>query len=285
MPAELLLLLIVAFANPSCQVLSSLRMGEAPAPCLLRNSPSRLLLGRHTSTKVLWCLVLLLWTQESSYPAIQPQIQESRPFIPIPASTREATNPRPHSYPFSGPRNLAPPNSCLLSAAILDDQTVCGRGERLALALAREQINGIIEVPAKARVEVDIFELQRDSQYETTDTSERGPGGCGVRQSRRGPQSVTPALASSAQPCTHLLAPAPFLSACVCVTEVAAAELRGPGTEARGLKKNPHWVRKGILEQGRLGLAAGGGSQWWRRGMALLTGPRYGSSCYPSVVL
>ncbi|XP_058901287.1 glutamate receptor ionotropic, kainate 5 isoform X2 [Kogia breviceps] len=81
MPAELLLLLTVAFASPSCQVLSSLRM-----------------------------------------------------------------------------------------AAILDDQTVCGRGERLALALAREQINGIIEVPAKARVEVDIFELQRDSQYETTDT-------------------------------------------------------------------------------------------------------------------
>uniref|UniRef100_A0A5F9C5I5 Glutamate ionotropic receptor kainate type subunit 5 n=1 Tax=Oryctolagus cuniculus TaxID=9986 RepID=A0A5F9C5I5_RABIT len=90
MPAELLLLLIVAFASPSCQVLSSLRM-----------------------------------------------------------------------------------------AAILDDQTVCGRGERLALALAREQINGIIEVPAKARVEVDIFELQRDSQYETTDTSERGPEGGG----------------------------------------------------------------------------------------------------------
>lgn len=53
---------------------------------------------------------------------------------------------------------------------------MCGRGERLALALAREQINGIIEVPAKARVEVDIFELQRDSQYETTDTSEQGPG-------------------------------------------------------------------------------------------------------------
>lgn len=45
MPAELLLLLIVAFANPSCQVLSSLRMGEAPAPCLLRNPPSRPLLG------------------------------------------------------------------------------------------------------------------------------------------------------------------------------------------------------------------------------------------------
>lgn len=59
---------------------------------------------------------------------------------------------------------------------------MCGRGERLALALAREQINGIIEVPAKARVEVDIFELQRDSQYETTDTSEQGHRGCGMRQ-------------------------------------------------------------------------------------------------------
>lgn len=32
MPAELLLLLIVAFASPSCQVLSSLRMGEALQP-------------------------------------------------------------------------------------------------------------------------------------------------------------------------------------------------------------------------------------------------------------
>lgn len=45
MPAELLLLMIVAFANPSCQVLSSLRMGEAPAPHLLRNSPFRSLQG------------------------------------------------------------------------------------------------------------------------------------------------------------------------------------------------------------------------------------------------
>lgn len=43
MPAELLLLLIVAFASPSCQVLSSLRMGEAlqPSPCLLRDPPLR----------------------------------------------------------------------------------------------------------------------------------------------------------------------------------------------------------------------------------------------------
>lgn len=91
---------------------------------------------------------------------------------------------------------MAPPNSCLLSAAILDDQTVCGRGERLALALAREQINGIIEVPAKARVEVDIFELQRDSQYETTDTSERGHGAWGV-------SSLSPS--SPGLLCSHLL--------------------------------------------------------------------------------
>lgn len=62
-------------------------------------------------------------------------------------------------------------NFFLHSAAILDDQSACGRGERLALALARENINSMMESPARARVEVDIFELQRDSQYETTDTS------------------------------------------------------------------------------------------------------------------
>lgn len=61
------------------------------------------------------------------------------------------------------------------SAAILDDQSVCGRGERLALALARENINSYMEGPSRARVEVDIFELQRDSQYETTDTSKCSP--------------------------------------------------------------------------------------------------------------
>uniref|UniRef100_A0A3Q3RQE8 Glutamate receptor n=1 Tax=Mastacembelus armatus TaxID=205130 RepID=A0A3Q3RQE8_9TELE len=58
------------------------------------------------------------------------------------------------------------------SSAILDDQSVCGRGERLALALARENINSVMEGPARARVEVDIYELQKDSQYDTTDTSE-----------------------------------------------------------------------------------------------------------------
>ncbi|XP_040437465.1 LOW QUALITY PROTEIN: glutamate receptor ionotropic, kainate 5-like [Falco naumanni] len=58
----------------------------------------------------------------------------------------------------------------LRMAAILDERSSCGRGERLALALAREHVNGILGTPARARLEVDIFELQHDSQYETTDT-------------------------------------------------------------------------------------------------------------------
>ncbi|XP_042632149.1 glutamate receptor ionotropic, kainate 5-like isoform X2 [Cyprinus carpio] len=64
----------------------------------------------------------------------------------------------------------APALTAVRMAAILDDQSACGRGERLALALARENINSVMEGPSRARVEVDIFELQRDSQYETTDT-------------------------------------------------------------------------------------------------------------------
>ncbi|XP_060906282.1 glutamate receptor ionotropic, kainate 5 isoform X1 [Labrus mixtus] len=64
----------------------------------------------------------------------------------------------------------APLLSSVRMAAILDDQSVCGRGERLALALARENINSVMEGPARARVEVDIYELQKDSQYDTTDT-------------------------------------------------------------------------------------------------------------------
>lgn len=60
--------------------------------------------------------------------------------------------------------------SSLRMAAILDERSGCGRGERLALALAREQVNGARGGPPRARLEVDIFELQRDSQYETTDT-------------------------------------------------------------------------------------------------------------------
>lgn len=69
------------------------------------------------------------------------------------------------------PLPISPSLSAFL-AAILDDHAVCGRGERLALALARENINSMMEGPARARVEVDIYELQKDSQYDTTDTSE-----------------------------------------------------------------------------------------------------------------
>ncbi|XP_068027350.1 LOW QUALITY PROTEIN: glutamate receptor ionotropic, kainate 5-like [Melanerpes formicivorus] len=58
----------------------------------------------------------------------------------------------------------------LPAAAILDEGRGCGRGERLALALARERLNGILGTPPRARLEVEIFELRGDSQYETTDT-------------------------------------------------------------------------------------------------------------------
>lgn len=61
---------------------------------------------------------------------------------------------------------------CLLLAAILDDQSLCGRGERLALALAREHVNSLMESSSQSRVEVDVYELKNDSQYTTTDTSE-----------------------------------------------------------------------------------------------------------------
>lgn len=59
----------------------------------------------------------------------------------------------------------------LPAAAILDHQSACGRGERMALGLARENINSMMDVSSKARVEVDMYELQKDSQYDTTDTS------------------------------------------------------------------------------------------------------------------
>ncbi|KAM6903772.1 glutamate receptor ionotropic, kainate 5-like [Lycodopsis pacificus] len=60
--------------------------------------------------------------------------------------------------------------SAVRMAAILDDQSACGRGERLALALARENINSLMEGSSRARVEVDVYELLKDSHYDTTDT-------------------------------------------------------------------------------------------------------------------
>uniref|UniRef100_A0A8V5GMV4 Glutamate receptor n=1 Tax=Melopsittacus undulatus TaxID=13146 RepID=A0A8V5GMV4_MELUD len=52
-------------------------------------------------------------------------------------------------------------------AAILDERGVCGGGQRLALALARERLNG---GGATAKLELEIHELERDSAYESTGT-------------------------------------------------------------------------------------------------------------------
>ncbi|KAM4704300.1 glutamate receptor ionotropic, kainate 4 isoform 2-T2 [Rhinophrynus dorsalis] len=55
-------------------------------------------------------------------------------------------------------------------AAILDDPMECSRGERLSITLAKDRINRAPERQGKARLEVDIFELLRDSEYETAET-------------------------------------------------------------------------------------------------------------------
>lgn len=60
---------------------------------------------------------------------------------------------------------------CLPTAAILDDPMECSRGERLSITLAKNRINRAPERLGKAKVEVDIFELLRDSEYETAETS------------------------------------------------------------------------------------------------------------------
>ena len=104
MPAELLLLLIVAFANPSCQVLSSLRMGEAPAPCsseTLPPGPSQEL--RQIAPKCSGPSFSSCGPRSPDTLRASLRSRSLGPFIPIPPSTLEATSPRPHSYPFSGP--------------------------------------------------------------------------------------------------------------------------------------------------------------------------------------
>uniref|UniRef100_A0A3B4AK72 Receptor ligand binding region domain-containing protein n=1 Tax=Periophthalmus magnuspinnatus TaxID=409849 RepID=A0A3B4AK72_9GOBI len=70
---------------------------------------------------------------------------------------------------ISNPTSALPP--VCRGAAILDEQASwCGRGERGALTLARESVNEQLQGSARGRVEVDIFDLQRDSQYHTTET-------------------------------------------------------------------------------------------------------------------
>ena len=47
----------------------------------------------------------------------------------------------------------------------------CSRGERLAITLAKESINRNSNRSTTGKLEVDIFELLRDSEYETGETS------------------------------------------------------------------------------------------------------------------
>ncbi|XP_036416802.1 glutamate receptor ionotropic, kainate 4 [Colossoma macropomum] len=55
-------------------------------------------------------------------------------------------------------------------AAILDDPMECSRGERLAITLAKDNINRSSNRSTTGKLEVDIFELLRDSEYETGET-------------------------------------------------------------------------------------------------------------------
>lgn len=57
------------------------------------------------------------------------------------------------------------------SAAILDDPMECSRGERLAITLAKDNINRNSNRSTTGKLEVDIFELLRDSEYEMGETS------------------------------------------------------------------------------------------------------------------
>ncbi|KAJ3590734.1 hypothetical protein NHX12_008683 [Muraenolepis orangiensis] len=54
--------------------------------------------------------------------------------------------------------------------AILDDPMECSRGERLAITLAKDSINRSSNRSTTGKLEVDIFELLRDSEYEMGET-------------------------------------------------------------------------------------------------------------------
>uniref|UniRef100_A0A8C4ESB8 Glutamate receptor n=1 Tax=Dicentrarchus labrax TaxID=13489 RepID=A0A8C4ESB8_DICLA len=58
----------------------------------------------------------------------------------------------------------------LLHSAILDDPMECSRGERLAITLAKDSINRSSNRSTTGKLEVDIFELLRDSEYEMGET-------------------------------------------------------------------------------------------------------------------
>ncbi|TKS81051.1 Glutamate receptor ionotropic, kainate 4 [Collichthys lucidus] len=56
-------------------------------------------------------------------------------------------------------------------SAILDDPMECSRGERLAITLAKDSINRNSNRSTTGKLEVDIFELLRDSEYEMGETT------------------------------------------------------------------------------------------------------------------
>uniref|UniRef100_A0A3Q3ITC8 Glutamate receptor n=1 Tax=Monopterus albus TaxID=43700 RepID=A0A3Q3ITC8_MONAL len=71
---------------------------------------------------------------------------------------------------FSHTHNPSPFSVSLSSAAILDDPMECSRGERLAITLAKDSINRNSNRSTTGKLEVDIFELLRDSEYEMGET-------------------------------------------------------------------------------------------------------------------
>lgn len=118
-----------------------------------------------------WCVLRQQRPNKTS--SCRLQMHTGQSFIQTPAGSE--TGFLVLNVPESSCNILLPP------AAILDDQSVCGRGERLALALARENINSLMEGLSQARVEVDVYELQKDSQYDTTDTSKCLTGDTALR--------------------------------------------------------------------------------------------------------
>uniref|UniRef100_A0AAX7VZH2 Glutamate receptor n=1 Tax=Astatotilapia calliptera TaxID=8154 RepID=A0AAX7VZH2_ASTCA len=58
----------------------------------------------------------------------------------------------------------------MMCSAILDDPMECSRGERLAITLAKDSINRSSNRSITGKLEVDIFELLRDSEYEMGET-------------------------------------------------------------------------------------------------------------------
>lgn len=110
---------------------------------------------------------------------------------------------------LAAPAHLVVVVVVLFTAAILDDPMECSRGERLSITLAKNRINRAPERAGKAKVEVDIFELLRDSEYETAETSTYIAGdavtakGCLISRSKR-MLGLWNLLSGNSVPASHL---------------------------------------------------------------------------------